>query len=136
MPRAVAPRAKVREFIAAAEGTFLMHALAVLYARLQMPEPAKTDGTLDKLESGLSKNVHNDFNWLEYELEKTGGKYLVGTSLTAADIMMGFSIEFILARSLGVKGQEDKWPRVRKWLAGLMEGEGYQRALQRTGYKL
>lgn len=136
IPQAVAARAKVREFMAAAEGTFLIHALAVLYTRLQIPEPARTDGTLDKLEAGLSKNVHNDLDWLDSELEGTGGKYLVGTGLTAADIMVAFSVEFIFARALGVKGQEGRWGNVRNWLAALQREGGYRKAVQRTGFKL
>ena len=117
----------------------MIHALAVLYARLVIPDQAKSDGTLDKLELGLSKNVHNDLDWLEKELEKTGGRYLVGSTLTAADVMVAFSIEFIFARELGLKGQpetEGKWQGIRRWLEGMQEEEGYRKAVQRTGYKL
>ena len=117
----------------------MIHALAVLYARLSISDEAKSDGTLDKLEIGLSKNVHNDLNWLESELERTGGRYLVGSSLTAADIMVAFSIEFMFARSLGLKNQPEtqgKWQGVRTWLSNMHKEEGYRKAVQKTGYKL
>ena len=131
----------MREFTHAAEATFLIHALAVLYARLSIPEPAKSDGTLDALEKGLGKNVHNDLDWLEGELAGTegGSRYLVGEALTAADIMVAFSIEFMFARGLGLRGLEGvegKWKKVRTWLGAMQREEGYRRAVSRTGYKL
>ena len=43
IPTERAARAKVREWMAASEGTFMIHALAVLYARWRMPEAGKKD---------------------------------------------------------------------------------------------
>lgn len=134
IPQDRAARAKVREWIAAAEGTFMIHGLAVLYARWQMPEAGRTPEILGEIEKKLSTNVHKDFDWLESELEKGNGKYLVGEGLTAADLMMGFSVQFIFTRNLGTQG--GKWPRVEAWVAGLEKGEGYKKAVERTGYKL
>ncbi|KIW88012.1 uncharacterized protein Z519_11122 [Cladophialophora bantiana CBS 173.52] len=59
-------RAKVRELIAAAEGTFMIHALAILYARWRLPKPAAE--YLPEMEKPLSVNIHNDLNWLDSEL--------------------------------------------------------------------
>lgn len=55
-------------------------------------------------------------------------------SVTAADIMMQFSADFILARELGTKGKE--YPAIRKWLEACKGTEGYQKAVEKTGHKL
>jgi hypothetical protein len=89
-------RAKAREWMAAAEGTFMVHALAVgrtvpalfteccfrngileattvqsdrsqiLYARWRIPKAAKS--YLPEMEEGLKPNVQRDMAWLESEL--------------------------------------------------------------------
>ena len=84
------------------------------------------------MEKSLSPNVHNDLDWLESEVSDR--QYLVGSELTAADIIMGFSIEFIFARKLGT--ERGKWPNVAKWLEGLQESKGYRKAVEKTGYSL
>lgn len=89
------------------------------------------------MEKGLSTNVHNDLNWLEAELSGGGGgtnQFLVGRSLTAADIIMGFSIEFIFARKLGTEG--GSWPNVQQWLDRIRQTASYKRAVEKTGYSL
>jgi glutathione S-transferase len=48
-------------------GTFMIHGLAVLYARWQMPEAGKIH-ILPELEKKLSVNVQTEFDWLESEL--------------------------------------------------------------------
>lgn len=78
LPADPVARSKVRQWIHAAEGTFMVHGLAILYARWKISEPAKSDGTLDKLEQGMSVSVQKDLDWLENELEKSKGKYLAG----------------------------------------------------------
>ena len=115
----------------------MVHGLAILYARWMISEPAKSDGTLGKLEESMSVNVQKDLDWLEDELEKGNGKYLAGEHVTAADTMMAFSIQFIFARSLGVKlGQEGKWKRVGEWLKSCEERPAYRAAVHKTGHTL
>ena len=88
------------------------------------------------MEQALSPNVQNDLNWLESELSsnESGGRYLVGSDLTAADILMGFSIEFILMRRLGTDG--GSWPKVQTWLSGITNRDAYKLAVEKTGYSL
>ena len=76
--------------------------------------------------------MHDDLNWLESEL--VGKQYLVGNAVTAADIIMGFSIESIFTMKLGTEGGD--WPNARKWLEGLQKTEGYRKAAEKTGYSL
>jgi glutathione S-transferase len=96
--------------MSAAEGTFMIHGLAVHYARWRMPEPAKSDGkTLAELEKGLAKNVQGDLDWLESELTEGDGdpkEFLVGDELTVADIMMHFSVQFILCAEARYRRKE------------------------------
>lgn len=84
------------------------------------------------MEQGLSPNIHNDLDWLEGELH--GKKYLVGDDVTAADIIMVFSIEFIFARKLGTTG--GSWPNVKRWLEAMQSREAYKKAAERSGYSL
>jgi glutathione S-transferase len=84
-------RADVRQWLHAAEGTFMTHALAILYARWQMPEEGK--GMLAGMEERLSKNVKNDLGWLESTLKaqrRKGRDWIVGDGITIADIQMQF----------------------------------------------
>ncbi len=89
----------------------------LLYARWRIPKAASEH--LPEMEKGLSPNIQNDLNWLESE--GAGRQCLVGNDVTAADILMGFSIESIFARKLGTEGGD--WPNVRKWLEGLQQRE-------------
>jgi len=110
----------------------MLHALAILYARWRIPESAKSQ--LPEMERNLSPNVHNDLNWIESELKASNGAFLVGDSVTAADIMMGFSVQFILARKLGTG--DKRWPAVEEWLESIEATKTYKDAVTRTGYSL
>lgn len=137
LPNDTALRCQTYEWLHAAEGTFMLHALAILYARWKLP--AAAGQYLPELEQGLSANVHNDLNWIETALKEQrarGHDYLVGDRLTVADVMMQFSIEFIFARELGIKGKLAAWPETRAWLERTMRRPAYQRAVKKTGYTL
>jgi len=82
----------------------------------------------------MSANVQNDMSWLETELSLSPGKFICGDHVTAADAMMQFTAEVIVARELGTQGKE--YPNVNKWLDACRETESYQRALKKTGHKL
>lgn len=65
-------------FIHAAEGTFMVHCLAITYARWFCPQAVRESGGLLELEKGLAVNVCKDLDWLEGELE--GRRFLGGES--------------------------------------------------------
>lgn len=91
LPNNAAIRADVRQWLHAAEGTFMTHALAILYARWHMPGEGR--GMLAEMEERLGKNVRNDLGWLEGALtdQRAKGKdWIVGDSITIADIQMQF----------------------------------------------
>jgi hypothetical protein len=88
---------------------------------------------LFSMRDGTSK-MHLKVPWLETELSLSQGQFLCGENVTAADIMMQFSAEFIIARELGTNGKE--WPNINKWLEACKNTEGYKRAVEKTGHQL
>ncbi|KAJ6095228.1 hypothetical protein N7486_005974, partial [Penicillium sp. IBT 16267x] len=133
MPLEPGIRSKVREYMWASEGTFLMHGLAIWTLRPACPESVKKSG-LAEIESKLAVPVQKDFDWLESELGKTEGPFLLGDEVTAADIILAFSCQFIIASELGLEGKS--WTRINKWLASIEKRDAYQRAIRRTGHHL
>lgn len=129
-------RNRVLTFVHAAEATLALHALTILYARWSFPEELKKTHrqALDEMEGKMAGNMRNDLDWLEAELGHSTGRFLVGDQVTAADVMMQFSVQFVFERELGTKGGD--WPRLREWLARCEGCEGYKRAVERSGFTL
>ncbi|KAF2709744.1 glutathione S-transferase [Pleomassaria siparia CBS 279.74] len=134
MPRDAKERVKVLQWIHASEATFMLHALAITYARWNVPAHCKDNGDLAAMEKGMSANVQNDLEWLESELSASKGGFLCGDKVTAADTMMQFSLEFIMGTNLGTQGKE--WPAINKWLEKCRACEGYRKAVEKTGHRL
>lgn len=128
LPLDPATRSKVRTWVSAAEGTFFLHGLAIFYGSASVPSAAQG------LQDGISGAVHRDFDWLEAELAQGSGKFLVGDTVTVADTMMEFTVNFIMKNGLGTKGKS--WPAVEKWMADVQGTETYKRAVEKTGFKL
>lgn len=111
---------------------FLMEALELPYKLI----------TADRAANGLALavNVRNSFDWLEGELvaqRDRGSGWLVGDGLTAADVVLQFSVQFIMERKLGVGGRgEGRWKEVEAWLGRTEQDDAYRRAVQKTGYSL
>lgn len=122
-------RYNVLQWVHASEAMYLLHGLAVLYAKWN-----QKDGDVEQTIAGLSKNVINDLNYLESELGKSNGKFLFGDKLTAADVMMHFSARFMLVRELGTMGK--KWPKIEEWLDNCEATPSYKAAVDKTGHKL
>nr|POF00940.1 glutathione s-transferase 3 [Quercus suber] len=124
-----AKRYDVLQWVHAAEATFALHALAILYARW-----SQKDGDVEATEKALSVNVQKDLDYLERELQKSPGKFLFGDAVTAADCMMEFTVDFVFARELGTKG--GSWPRVNEYLKDLHAVPTWKQAVEKTGHKL
>lgn len=154
LPNDIGQRAEVKQWLHAAEGTFMVHAMAILYARWQVPEEGK--GMLEGMEERMSRNVKNDLRWLEGVLsdqQAKGRHWIVGEGLSVADIQLQFrwvhtywlnrtkadectSIEFIFERKLGVDPAENEFPQVKAWLERTKAEKAYRRAVDKTGYTL
>ncbi|KAH7036714.1 glutathione S-transferase [Macrophomina phaseolina] len=124
---------KILQWVHAAEATFMLHCLAIIYARWNYPTSAPKEG-LAEMEKGMSANVQNDLNWIEKELSDGGSKFLVGDSVTAADIMMHFSVSYILTREIGTQGK--KWPNTEAWLKRCEETASFKKAVEKTGHHM
>jgi len=122
-------RYAVLQWVHAAEATFALHGIAILYVRWN-----QKSGNVEETEAGLSKNVQNDLNYFESELRKSGGKFLFGDQPTVADMQMHFSLSFILARELGTKGM--KLDRIQQYLRDCEAVPSYKAAVEKTGHKL
>lgn len=134
IPKDVKERIKVLQWIHASEATFMLHGLAITYARWTIPKEAQESGVLEQAEKGLSVNVQKDLDWLETELSLSPGKFLCGDKVTAEDMMMQFSIDFILTTKLGTQGKT--WPNIAKWLKTCAETDSYKLVVKKTGYEL
>lgn len=72
-----ATRNKVRMWIHAAEGTFMIHALSITYARWFAPKAFQDQPSeMKEFEKGLAVNVGKDLDWLNGELK--GRRFLAG----------------------------------------------------------
>jgi glutathione S-transferase len=133
--RVTKERNEVVMWMHAAEGTIMTHCLAILYARWQFPaEVAKQfPDAVEEMVKKLTPNVANDLKWVERSLEENGG-WLVGGRLTAADIMVEFSVSFLLERELGAK--KGDYPGIDKWLDRCHEMESWKRAVAKSGHTL
>ena len=136
MPAQQPQRSQAQIWLHAAEATFLLHALAITYARWNFPSSIKASNpnALEEMEKGLSVNVQKDMDWLEAELAKSKGPFILGEKVTVADIMMEFSIDFIQERGLGTKG--GSWPKIQEWLKACHSLDAYRKAVEKTGYTL
>lgn len=132
MPRDLKQKVKVLQWVHAAEATFSVHGLAILYARWNLKDAP--EDISEAAEKGMSVNVQNDMSWLESELSLSPGPFLVGDHPTAADIMMAFIATFIITRELGTNGKQ--WPNIEKWLKACEDTDGYKRAVKKTGHNL
>ncbi|KAK4548211.1 hypothetical protein LTR36_010080 [Oleoguttula mirabilis] len=122
-------RYAVLQWVHAAEATYALHALAILYCRW-----FQKDGDVTTTEEGLSGNVRKDMALLNSSLTRSQGKFLFGDEVTAADTMMEFVADFVFARGLGTKGQT--WPRVEQYVMDCQAMPTWQKAQKKTGHKL
>lgn len=122
-------RYAILQWVHAAEATYALHGLAVLYSRWfqQGGDPAAT-------EEKLSGNVHKDMDYLASELSKSNGKFLLGDQVTAADTMMEFTVDFVFARELGTKGKQ--WEKIEQYKKDCQATQTWQKAQKKTGHKL
>ena len=107
----------------------MTHALAITYARW-----FQKDGSVETTEQGIKVNILKDMDYLQNCLEKDDSKWLCGNNLSVADMMLHFSVTFVLARKLGTKGRQ--WNLVDRWIEDCEKEESYKKAVKKTGYDL
>jgi len=114
----------------------MLFPLSILYARWSFPSSlsASNPSALADMEAAMAPNVQKAMDWLEQALVASTGRFLVGDGVTAADVMMQFSVRFLMARGLGTAGR--RWTGVEEWLERCEETESYKRAVERSGHTL
>ena len=80
----------------------------------------------------LDPNFDTTFSFLEGQLKTSpgGGKYLCGSNLTAADILISFPL--IAAKGRGGLLPAEKYPLLRAYVDMLEEEEGYKRSIAKV----
>jgi glutathione S-transferase len=128
-------RNKVKTWIHASEGTFMIHALAITYARWFAPKPFQDQpDQMKEFEKGLAINVCKDLDWLDDELK--GRKFLAGEKLTAADTMVLMSVQFIFARDLCGGRKQSEWKEVDRWIGECEKTASWKKAVEKTGHEM
>lgn len=79
----------------------------------------------------LNRNLTTHFDFLESQLASSpgGGKYLCGTQLTAADILMSFPL---MAAKKREKFDTEKYPKMTAYVGVLEAEEVYQRSIMKA----
>lgn len=79
-----------------------------------------------RVEDGfLNPNFKTHLTFLEDQLATSGGDYLCGKDITAADILMSYPLE---AATLRAGMTEDKYPKLSAYLDLLHEREAFKKA--------
>lgn len=80
----------------------------------------------------LDPNFDTTFSFLEGQLKTSpgGGKYLCGSNLTAADILISFPL--IAAKGRGGLLPAEKYPLLRAYVDMLEEEEGYKKSIAKV----
>lgn len=119
-------RGDVEAWISFSEG-MMVHTLAAIY-----PRWFSDASSASQIEAKMTPNIQNNLNALESAL--AGNDYLVGDSLTAADLMCVFSAEYTLYMDTGISSDGKKkqdWPNTLAWLKRCAQRPAYQRVLQK-----
>jgi glutathione S-transferase len=134
IPKDPAQRARTEIFMHAAEGTLMLHAYTFFSFRSNIPKALQEayPEAVSEAETKLSANVQKDLDWLEVELAQAGGGFLVGDTVTAADIMMMFSAQITFIVKAGTQGKT--WPGVEAWIKRCEETASYKRAVEKSGF--
>ena len=103
-----------------AEGTAMLHLVSRLYLT-RVGEAAKA------MQERVEVMIRNELDLVEAELAKSA--HLAGDEFTAADIQMGFPLEFAVYAGLA----SDKHTKLREYLGRMQARPAYRRAIETGG---
>jgi len=97
-----------------------------------------TRGIVGKVETMFFfPNIKMNFEFLEEQLATSGGDYLCGAKLTAADILMSFPL--LACRTGGIGIDMSVYPKLQAYIARIENLESYKRSIriaeEKTGEK-
>jgi len=88
-----------------------------------------TNGIADKIQTSfLNPNFANNYQFLESQVNSSGGQYLCGPHLTGADILLSFPL--IAGRSRSGLTKE-KYPNLYAYIDRLEEEPGYKKSIDK-----
>lgn len=102
------------------EGTIMLHLVSRLYLT-RVGEAAQA------MQGRVEVMINNDLNLVEAELNKSS--HLAGEAFSAADVQMGFPLEFAAHAGLVTKHH----PKLREYLARMQARPAYRRAIESGG---
>lgn len=103
-----------------AEGTAMLHLVSRLYL-MRVGEAAKT------VQDRVEVMINNELDLVEAELGKSA--HLAGQDFTAADIQMGFPLEFAVYAGL----TNDRHTKLREYVGRMQARPAYRRAIETGG---
>ncbi len=103
-----------------AEGTMMLHLVSRLYLT-RLGEAAKT------MQGRVEVMISNELELVENELGRSS--HIAGEEFSAADIQMGFPLEFAAFAGL----VSDQHTKLRNYLARMQERPAYRRAIETGG---
>jgi glutathione S-transferase len=104
----------------------MTHALAIIYAQWFAEEEKEA---IKIITEKASVNVQKDLDEIENALSGEG-PFICGNQITAADLALAFSCEYVLTKQVGTKGHSTNWPKIHQWLRTLEQRPAYQKALK------
>lgn len=72
-----------------------------------------------------------NLSFIEEQLNRSGGDYLCGKDLAAADFLLAFSLETCMLEEVGKPLTKEKYPTCVAYLERLKSREAWQRAVKR-----
>lgn len=118
--------------------------LQIMYARSRLPKDLPNRAEVwAQMNKAMSVNLHNALNLLDNHLAEvhgSGGKFLVGNRLSAAEMAMLFSIQLIYNRELSLQGLENggkgRWKEIEKWHEYCEQEKSWKQATEKVGWRL
>jgi glutathione S-transferase len=80
----------------------------------------------------LTPEFTMNLSFIEQQLKTSGGDYLCGKDIAAADYMLGFALESCMIKDAGQPLTKEKYPLCVAYVERLQAREAWQRALAKV----
>jgi len=125
LPTGAREYARTLWFDAYAGGTVFRHVVHPLFHQKVVGPNIRKEPTDHRIVDEVFNNVQPKiFGYLESQID---GKYLVGDTMTLADIAIASN--FVVYQYIGCKLDAGKSPKLSKYLRGIIDEEAFQRAI-------
>ena len=115
-----------------------------MYARSRLPKDLPNRAEVwAQMNKVMSVNLHNALTNLDNTLGQvhaSGGKFLVGGKLSAAEMAVLFSIQLIYNREISLQGMENggkgRWKEIEKWVEYCESEKSWKETTEKVGWRL